>query len=120
LFGYDYNPRRIVGYFTFALNYHVGGTDVRGYHIVNLLIHLINSVLVYFLVLLTFRTPYFKAVESGVGEERSGYGGGIALFTALLFAVHPVQTQAVTYIVQRFTSQRSFICCRWCCTRGGG
>jgi hypothetical protein len=102
LSGYNYNPRRVVGYFTLALNYHVGGTDVTGYHIVNLIIHLINSLLVYFLVVLTFRTPYFRTVESG--GEQSCFGRFIALFTALLFVVHPVQTQAVTYIVQRFTS----------------
>ncbi len=95
--GYDYNPRRFIGYFSFALNYHFGGLDVRGYHIVNLAIHTASSILVYFMVLLTFRTPLMKSPESRVPKI-------IALFAGLLFAVHPVQTQAVTYIVQRFAS----------------
>ena len=107
--GYEYNPRRFIGYLSFALNYHVGGLDVTGYHIVNLSVHIINAVLVYLLVILIFRTPYF--ILSGGSSVRffgsrftMGDSDFIALFSALLFLSHPVQTQAVTYIVQRFTS----------------
>ncbi|HXW69470.1 MAG TPA: hypothetical protein VEJ88_07650, partial [Dissulfurispiraceae bacterium] len=106
--GYDYNPRRFIGYLSFALNYHFGGLDVTGYHIVNLAIHIANSILVYFLVLLTFRTPYFTSYDSRftshISRPLSDSRPLIAFFSALLFAVHPVQTQAVTYIVQRFAS----------------
>jgi len=134
--GYDYNPRRYIGYLTFALNYHFGRLDVSGYHVVNLAVHILNAMLVYFLVLLTFRTPYFsdqrsaispqqstvrskKSVVSSKKEEAiydsrftSSYSpfmihdsrSFIAFFAALLFVSHPIQTQAVTYIVQRFTS----------------
>jgi Flp pilus assembly protein TadD len=114
--GYDYNPRRYVGYLSFALNYHIGGLEVTGYHIVNLAIHVLNSILVYFLVVLTFRTPYFSHQPSAISSQQSAvscennsrftiHGSRfVALFSALLFVVHPVQTQAVTYIVQRFTS----------------
>ena len=38
-----------------ALNYYVGGYDTSGYHIVNITIHLLNAVLVYFLALTLFR-----------------------------------------------------------------
>ena len=34
--GYDYNPRRFIGYLTFAVNYLMGGLITRGYHVVNL------------------------------------------------------------------------------------
>ncbi len=100
--GYDYNPRRVIGYFSFALNYHFGGLDVMGYHIVNLAIHIASSILVYFLVTLTFRTPFFKTVNSEEvkGEEiKAGESGVnspftihhsrslIALFCGLFFAV---------------------------------
>jgi len=91
--------RRFVGYLTFALNYAVNGLDVTGYHVVNLTIHIINALFVYLLVLLTFRTPVMK----GSGQDDS-YTSLIALFASLLFAAHPIQTQAVTYIVQRFAS----------------
>jgi tetratricopeptide (TPR) repeat protein len=113
--GYSYNPRRFIGYLTFALNYHFGGLDVLGYHLVNLAVHIVTAVLLYFFVILTFRTPYFRGEGRGTAEA-GGQGGSdsrftihdsrsfIALFAALLFVSHPVQTQAVTYIVQRFTS----------------
>lgn len=96
--GYVHNPRRFVCHLTFALNYRFGGLDVTGYHAINLLIHLLNSLLVYSLVRLTFRTPLLR------DSSMSRYSDRIALFTALLFELHPVQTQAVTYIVQRMTS----------------
>ncbi len=100
--GYSYNTRRFVGYFTFALNYHFGGLDVAGYHIVNLLIHIFNAILIYLFVILTFRTPFFNNPPTPPPLIKGGYI--LALFSALLFVSHPVQTQAVTYIVQRFTS----------------
>jgi tetratricopeptide (TPR) repeat protein len=97
--GYDVSPRRFIGYLTFALNYRFGGLEVVGYHIVNLVVHMGSSFLVYFLVALTFRTPYF-----GLSRPEEDGRKMIALVTALFFASHPVQTQAVTYIYQRFTS----------------
>ncbi|MBF0557968.1 MAG: tetratricopeptide repeat protein [Nitrospirae bacterium] len=99
---YDYNPRRAIGYLTFAINYHFGGLNVTGYHIVNIAIHIINSILVYFIVVLTFRTPFL--IEDSKGEEAASRSSLIALFSALIFVAHPVQTQAVTFIVQRLAS----------------
>ena len=115
--------RRSVGYLSFALNYHFGGLDVKGYHLVNLFIHIANALLVYFFVKLTFKTPYFDGERSeerrqDIGDESrpiepeasqftihdSRSSGFIALLSALLFVSHPIQTQAVTYIVQRFAS----------------
>jgi len=89
---------RKIGYLTFALNYWFDGDRVSGYHAVNVLIHCMNALLVYWLVALSFRTP----VLGNTPLRKST--GMIALFSALLFASHPVQTQAVTYVVQRFTS----------------
>ena len=76
---------------TFAINYAVGGLNVAGYHIVNLAIHTTNGILVYFLVFLTL-------IRIDSLKDRAKR---IAVYTSLLFAVHPIQTQAVTYIVQR-------------------
>ena len=95
---------RHIGFLTFALNYKMHGLDVAGYHIFNLVIHLLNALLVYWLIILTFRTPYASAyLQKDVLETSDPYRW-IPLFTALLFVSHPVQTQAVTYIVQRFAS----------------
>ena len=113
---YDALKSRYIGYLTFALNYKLHGVNVSGYHIVNLVIHLINAVLVYFLVLLTFRTPYFRG--PGTADQGPGTGKQVsagppdtshqsritAFIVALLFVAHPVQTEAVTYVFQRLAS----------------
>ncbi|MBN1674625.1 MAG: tetratricopeptide repeat protein [Kiritimatiellae bacterium] len=89
---------RYVGYLSFALNYRFGGLNVVGYHVVNTAVHAVNGVLVWWLVLLLFRTPRLA------GAARAGTPRLAALTAGLLFVVHPVQTQAVTYIIQRFAS----------------
>ena len=94
--------QRAVGFFTFALNYWLHGTDVVGYHIVNLVIHIVNAFLVYAFIVLSFRTPILN------GSSLKRHVLPMALFSALLFACHPIQTQAVTYIAQRFASLATF------------
>ena len=111
--GYHFLPNRYVAYLTFALNYHFGGLNLTGFHVVNLLIHLATSLLVYALLCLTLRTPFFKkrigisSVPTQGSNSVSRFlapDNFIPLFGALIFTVHPVQTQAVTYIIQRVTS----------------
>ena len=108
--GLKFLRNRLVVFLTFALNYHFGGLNVTGYHVVNLLIHLVTAILAYALLRLTFRTPYFQAEESGLEPPKTFYSSlltpynFIPLFGALLFVVHPLQTQSVTYIVQRMAS----------------
>ncbi|MFH0921523.1 MAG: tetratricopeptide repeat protein [Fibrobacterota bacterium] len=87
-------PHRFVGYFSFALNYRLHGLSVTGYHIVNITIHVLASLLLFAFARMLMRSPTLR----GNAGERT------PLFAALLFAVHPVQTQAVTYIVQRLAS----------------
>ncbi|SNB44906.1 tetratricopeptide repeat protein [Geobacter sp. DSM 9736] len=93
---------RPVAYFTFTLNYLAGGMQPGSYHLVNLLIHLGSTLLVYLLV----RSLLILARQTGKDEKSLSF---ISFFTAAIFAVHPVQTQAVTYIVQRFTSLAAFL-----------
>jgi len=99
---------RYVGYLSLALNYHFGRLNVFGYHLVNLLIHIINSFLTYFFVLLLLRIPQPPLTPHASPltpyPSRLLNDSGIALAASLLFVAHPIQTQAVTYIVQRFTS----------------
>ena len=93
--------RRPVANVSFALNYFVGGYDVKGYHLVNILIHVVNGVLVYLIALtLLDRDARMRGVEPP-SRQRLWLA---ALLAAALFIVHPVQLQAVTYIVQRMTS----------------
>jgi tetratricopeptide (TPR) repeat protein len=108
---------RFIGFLSFALNYAIHGDAVEGYHIVNLAIHLLNALLVYCLVRLTLRTPYFRNRSPVTGHRPSPAEGLlpaswslVTLFAALLFVAHPVQTQAVTYIVQRIASLATLFC----------
>lgn len=90
------NPNnRPLGYFSFALNYAINGLNPIGYHLVNILIHLLTSLMVFKLtaLLLEVNKPGYTA----------GRAHSIALVTAVLFALHPLQTMAVTYVVQRLT-----------------
>ncbi len=104
------HPSRFISFLSFAVNYHLHGTDVFGYHVVNIIIHLMNGLLVYALIQLLFRTDYLSRSPSAAVKLP------LAFTAALVFTVHPLQTEAVTYIVQRFTSLATFfylssICC---------
>jgi hypothetical protein len=91
-------PSRPLGTLSFALNYHFHQLTVWGYHFVNLAIHLANALLVWWLVMLTMATPVMRA------QPISRHKESLALFTALLFVSHPLATQSVTYIVQRYAN----------------
>ena len=83
---------------SFALNYYWNGLDVTSYHVVNIVIHIANAMLVYAIALMLMRRT----------DQRSDHADLtlvlLALFAALVFVAHPVQTQSVTYIVQRMNS----------------
>lgn len=99
----DLNYRkRIVAFLTFALNYRFHGVDAAGYHAANILIHLFAGLSLVWLVLLLFRTPRMR--DEPEGRHRQA----IALLCGLLFVSHPVQTEAVAYISQRFECLAAF------------
>jgi tetratricopeptide (TPR) repeat protein len=83
---------------TFAMNYYLGGLNVFGYHLVNLGLHAGCAILVYLILLHLFR---FASIPSEGKQLRDPL---IALFGALIFALHPVQTESVTYITGRSSS----------------
>ena len=87
---------RPLSYLSFALNYYLHGYDVFGYHLFIILIHFINTCLVFL-----FSRIVFRSFLASPNEDSIHY---LALFTALIFSLHPIQTQSVTYIVQRMTS----------------
>lgn len=92
------HPARFVAFYTFALNYHFHQYQVFGYHLFNLTIHLLNALLVWWMVRLLFLTERLRTDPLQPSRE------WVALFSALIFTAHPLQTQAVTYISQRFAS----------------
>ncbi|GMR05035.1 MAG: tetratricopeptide repeat protein [Thermodesulfobacteriota bacterium] len=92
---------RYLGYLSFALNFRLGGLDTTGYHLVNIIIHIINGVLVYSLVLSIFKTPRIAEWSRGL---KTNPAPAIALISSIIFIAHPINTQAVNYITQRFTT----------------
>ncbi|MFA4936022.1 MAG: hypothetical protein WC568_09315 [Candidatus Methanoperedens sp.] len=94
-----FQSRRAIGVITFKLNYLMTGWSLPWFHLTNLFIHVSAALIAYQLIKLLMKTPY--SVNCADEEFRQL---PIPFFVALFFAVHPVQTQAVTYIVQRFSS----------------
>lgn len=82
---------------TFGVNYALGGLDVRGYHAVNLLIHILAAWALFGIVRRTLR---FAPLCRMFGR----HADALALTVALIWAAHPLQTESVTYIVQRAES----------------
>ncbi len=90
-------PYRSLAYLSFALNAFVHRTDVLGYHLVNITVHVLTTLLLFATVLAVMKTPAMK------GVSRS-HAFMTAVLTAALWSVNPIHTQAVTYIVQRMAS----------------
>lgn len=82
---------------TFALNYAAGKLDVRGYHAVNLAIHVLAVLTLFGVVRRTLQLP---ALRDRFGRDASW----VALAAAGLWAVHPVPTIVVDYLSQRVES----------------
>ncbi len=99
---WEFYPCRFITSLSFALNYHWHQLNVVGYHVFNLTVHLACAALVWQFVLLTFSTPAMKA--NGAGNKITQHAQLVAFLAALIFVVHPLQTQAVTYICQRAAS----------------
>ena len=90
------NSRPVV-LFSLALNYAVDGLEVRGYHAVNIGLHILCGLVLYGIVRRTLRSPQ-------TGDRFQGAADVLGLSCALLWLVHPLHTQTVNYIVQRSES----------------
>ena len=99
--------RRLIPNASFALNYYFGRYAPAGYHLLNIVIHLLAAVFLYFFTkhTITVSGPYRHPLPAKQKPYTlSAAPELIAFFAALLWMGHPVQTQAVTYICQRMTS----------------
>ncbi|MFN7813089.1 MAG: hypothetical protein ACK5SI_10570, partial [Planctomycetia bacterium] len=84
-------PHRPLPYYTFAINHALGGLEPFGYHLFNLVVHLANGAILWWIVARTLaRRPQSPADP--------GTTAGIA---AAIWLVHPLQTEAVSYVYQR-------------------
>ncbi|MGH7820826.1 MAG: hypothetical protein ACREQ9_13740, partial [Candidatus Binatia bacterium] len=77
-----------------ALNYAIGGFAVESYHAFNLTIHLLAALALFAIVRRTLALPVLHEKYGGVATE-------IATAVALLWVVHPLTTESVTYVIQR-------------------
>lgn len=85
---------RPLPHLTFAMNYAYGGLNVTGYHVFNLAAHILAALALMGLARRTLRMPRLR-------DAFGAHADWLALVLALLWAVHPLQTAAVTYITQR-------------------
>ena len=77
----NYHPLTII---SLAINFAISGTDPSSYMVFNLLLHLANTGLVFYFIL---------QISSGKNY--------VAAFTALIFAIHPMHVESVTWVSER-------------------
>ena len=83
---------RFINNLTFALNYHWNQKNPFGYHLFNLLIHIFTVILVFFITSITIKNSTEWGEQGAIK---------IAAITALVFGLHPIQTETITYISGR-------------------
>jgi tetratricopeptide (TPR) repeat protein len=124
-------PNRPVANISFALNYYFNRYDTEGYHFINILLHILTGIILFYLIKVTLgllsahdlKVPFEKNTPPDKGDYsiRNSKNPSIltspsslspasadlvfiAFFTAFIWLVHPIQTQTVSYIVQRMNS----------------
>jgi len=83
----SYRPLQML---TYMLNYSAGGLDTRGYHLINILFHVLAALAIFGFVNIVFNDRV------------------LSLFTGLFFVTHPIHTEVVTYISGRADSMALF------------
>ncbi|MEO7599487.1 MAG: hypothetical protein ABIV50_11185, partial [Opitutus sp.] len=95
-FGFTVSGRPLVN-LSLAINYAISGTAVWSYHVVNFLIHAAAGLVLFGLVRRTVRQA---VVPRLIREHELAFAGTVAA----LWLVHPLQTESVTYVIQRAES----------------
>ncbi len=80
-----------------AVNYAIGRLDVRGYHVFNLVIHILAALTLFAVIRRTLHLPIMP-------EHVVRASLPLAFVASLIWTVHPLNTEAVTYIIQRTES----------------
>ncbi len=86
--------RRPLPNYTLALNYHFGRVDPAGYRVFSLIVHVLTAALLASIVARTLCLPFFGGAFDRVASP-------LSLIVALVWAVHPLNTEAVVYVTQR-------------------
>jgi len=101
--------------FSLAINYAFGGTRVWGYHALNLTIHILAGLTLFGVVRRTLLQPRLRDHYGAVASE-------LALASAIIWMLHPLQTESVTYVIQRAESIAGlfYLLTLYCFIRGVG
>ena len=104
---------RFITDLTFKITYAIGGLNTAYYHAGNLVIHILVSLLLYGVLRRSL------LLHSDL-QQCAAAAPWLAFFTALLWLVHPLQTQSVTYVCQRYESLMGlfFLLVLYCFIRG--
>jgi protein O-mannosyl-transferase len=99
---------------SFAANYAAGGLDPRGYRAVNLALHLLTSLVLFGVVRRTLGLPALAPIFGGDAT-------GVAWAAALLWMLHPLNTEVVDYVTQRSESMMglAYLLTIYCGIRAG-
>ena len=95
---FNYTRERFLPYLSLAINYRISKFDPIGYHIFNFFIHYIATIFLYFLFIEILDGPAMQGLEPRL-SKRLG-----AFLAAGIFFLHPLQTESVTYVIQRAES----------------
>jgi tetratricopeptide (TPR) repeat protein len=108
-----FNSVSALVYLSFAVNYAHHGTDVWGYHAVNLAVHVLAALTLFGIARRTF-------LSERLGGRFARRATVLGFAVALLWALHPIQTQSVTYICQRLESLMGlmYLLTLYCVIRG--
>ncbi len=90
-------PGRPLVNFTLAINYAISGLNPWSYHLFNLIVHISAALVLFGIVHRTFLFRNFQIGSHGKATT-------VAFASALIWSLHPLQTQAVTYTIQRCES----------------
>ena len=95
---FSYGKESFLPFLTLAINYKIGALDPLTYHIFNFFIHFTAAIFLYLLCLETWNTP-------AIQDDSPKFSKQLAAFLAAgIFLLHPLQTEAVTYVIQRTES----------------
>lgn len=96
---WGFDPERTSNYYrplmhvVFMIDYHLFGLSPWGYHLVNITVHALNSILVFFIAL-----RLFAGLPGPTESDSALKGHHLAIASAILFALHPVHVEAVAWV----------------------
>ena len=94
--GFKSSSTRPIAFISFALNYYLHQYNLKGYHLVNIIIHILTGIFLYLFIKETLNLSLLGSKDHFLDS--------IAFLSAIIWLVHPLHTQSVTYIVQRCSS----------------